>query len=199
MCTLTKMFMDLRNRLGDREYLIYTVAFNIAPTIYGVKPGTILNFSNDASRLYELWNIYRNEFIRSFKISHYEIMKSNSNQVILFYNKEELEKALFSYEAMSFLSSFGYSKDMNLEECLNRLKNRFVERCPHEMGIFLGIPVEDVKGFLENGGNNFLKCGYWKVYSNCERAERLFSLYDQSKLKVLSLINSEMLRSINCH
>ena len=34
---------------------------------------------------------------------------------------------------------------------------------PHEMGLLLGYPVEDVKGFIRNGGENCLYIGYWKV------------------------------------
>ncbi len=31
---------------------------------------------------------------------------------------------------------------------------------PHEMGLLLGYPVEDVVGFMENNGKNYLYSGY---------------------------------------
>ena len=34
---------------------------------------------------------------------------------------------------------------------------------PHELGLLLGYPVEDVLGFIRNEGRNYLYCGYWKV------------------------------------
>lgn len=40
------------------------------------------------------------------------------------------------------------------------------EDFPHEMGILLGYPVEDVEGFIINNGKNELYTGYWKVYDN---------------------------------
>ena len=36
---------------------------------------------------------------------------------------------------------------------------------PHEMGLLLGYPVEDVTGFMVHGGKNSLYSGYWKVYA----------------------------------
>lgn len=48
---------------------------------------------------------------------------------------------------------------------------------PHEIGIFLGYPVDDVLGFIENEGANYLFCGFWKVYSNPEGAQKAFDDY----------------------
>ena len=37
---------------------------------------------------------------------------------------------------------------------------------PHEMGLLLGYPIEDVRGFIEHNGCGCLYSGYWKVYRN---------------------------------
>ena len=50
--------------------------------------------------------------------------------------------------------------------------------CPHELGIFLGIPIEDVKDFMECTNKKCLLCGYWKVYNNYYTAEKTFKQYD---------------------
>ena len=42
---------------------------------------------------------------------------------------------------------------------------------PHEIGLLLGYPPEDVSGFIENGGKNFLCSGYWKVYKGRQEQE----------------------------
>ena len=52
---------------------------------------------------------------------------------------------------------------------------------PHELGVILEYPVEDVKGFIDNRGKNCLMERYWKVYHNRERAEEIFRQYDQVK------------------
>ena len=45
---------------------------------------------------------------------------------------------------------------------------------PHEIGLFLSYPPEDVRGFIENRAQNFKRAGLWKVYGNEARAEALF-------------------------
>ena len=52
---------------------------------------------------------------------------------------------------------------------------------PHELGIFLGYPLADVKGFIEHNGKDFLYQGYWKVYENVEERKKMFSIYNVVK------------------
>ena len=48
---------------------------------------------------------------------------------------------------------------------------------PHEIGLFLGFPVEDVKAFIEKDGHDCLTCGFWKVYCNKSQALETFRQY----------------------
>ena len=52
---------------------------------------------------------------------------------------------------------------------------------PHEIGMFLGYPVADIRGFIENEGRKYLMIGYWKVYSNLSQARMIFKEYDRAK------------------
>ena len=52
---------------------------------------------------------------------------------------------------------------------------------PHEMGLLLGYPVEDVEGFIENKGHNYLYAGYWKVYGHVEEKKALFNRYEEAR------------------
>ncbi|MCD8022800.1 MAG: DUF3793 family protein [Lachnospiraceae bacterium] len=63
---------------------------------------------------------------------------------------------------------------------------------PHEMGIFLGYPLEDVRGFIENRGQNFKMSGYWKVYGDVAYASRVFQLYERAKALALDLCGQGM-------
>ena len=51
------------------------------------------------------------------------------------------------------------------------------EEFPHEIGLFLGYPPEDVRGFIENGAENCKCVGCWKVYGNVEAAKKTFAKY----------------------
>ena len=61
--------------------------------------------------------------------------------------------------------------------CLTKLARRLKQQedFPHEIGLFLSYPPEDVKGFLEHRP---CKCvGCWKVYENEEAAKKTFAKY----------------------
>jgi hypothetical protein len=89
---------------------------------------------------------------------------------------------------MDYLNNFNYHKDMNFNECLAHLKERFENLCPHEIGIFLGIPLGDVITFIEQPKRECLLSGYWKVYSNPEEAKDIFKKYDMVKSNIISNI-----------
>ena len=65
---------------------------------------------------------------------------------------------------------------------------------PHELGLLLGYPVEDVLGFIRNEGRNYLYCGYWKVYGDVDAARITFDRYNQAKEDAIRLISSGLPR-----
>ena len=50
-------------------------------------------------------------------------------------------------------------------------------RDSHEVGLFLSYPPEDVKGFIDNGAENYKLAGMWKVYGDEARARKLFAQF----------------------
>ena len=59
---------------------------------------------------------------------------------------------------------------------------------PHELGLLLGYPPDDVIGFIKNKGKNYLWIGYWKVYSDLDSALRTFERFDKAKKLLLSWV-----------
>lgn len=100
-----------------------------------------------------------------------------SRKVWLVYWLEELEAVLQKPEVRIFLREFGY-QEFSCSSVLMHLKKRYQaylrneEGYPHELGVLLDYPLADVKGFMENKGQNYLYSGYWKVYSNAEQAKK---------------------------
>lgn len=77
----------------------------------------------------------------------------------------------------AFLMAAGY-RDLRLGACLCVLMAHLkTDAFPHEIGVFLGYPLEDVQAFIENKGRNFKCAGMWKVYTDEGRAKKLFALY----------------------
>ena len=66
-------------------------------------------------------------------------------------------------------SSTGNSCSANGSDCEMKF--------PHEIGVFLGYPLQDVKGFIENNGRNSKYTGLWKVYGDKAASIRMFKKY----------------------
>ena len=50
---------------------------------------------------------------------------------------------------------------------------------PHEVGLFLSYPPEDVLGFILNKAYNHKCIGCWKVYGDEQEAKKQFARYDK--------------------
>ena len=185
---LINNYLHKRKSLDDKKYLFSTIAYNIAPTVAKQKPSSLLNFTKGIRNSHKLWEKYKQDFIDNTFLEYYEIRRTENSTLVLFYDSNFLTKVLFQQINIAFLEQFGYSKEMTLRQCLEILKNRFEKSCPHEIGIFLGIPIEDVISFIECKGKDYLLCKYWKVYHNPNRALSIFSNFDKAKFRVLNLI-----------
>lgn len=59
---------------------------------------------------------------------------------------------------------------------IGRLRNN--ADFPHEVGLFLGYPPEDVRGFIENRASGFKLIGCWKVYGDVDAARKKFESFE---------------------
>lgn len=121
----------------------------------------------------------RNEILNK-KNMYVEILRNNeTSSQIYAYRPHKLTYVLNQTKVKTLLTGLGY-KTNDLDQCIRHLKYRFKkESFPHEIGIFLGYPYEDVVGFIENKGNKFLANGYWKVYANKDEKIKLFETYNK--------------------
>lgn len=184
---ILEIFNIIKN-LEDKEYMFSILAYNIAPSILKNKPSTIVNLSKDNRNLYMLWDKYGEEFERYFSLDTYSLKDTNDFKLKLFYRKESLENHLYKKENINFLQKIGYNKSKNIEGYLDMLKIRYETECPHELGVFLGIPLEDIEGFIDNSTDDYLLNGYWKVYENVEEAKKTFEEYDKARLNILNSV-----------
>lgn len=174
-------FAEILRTLDGKEYIEAMIAFASAPTIQGKKPASLMNFNSCGRNTAALWRKYGKDICESFELEHFELKSDDESILILLYRKRLLEWYVNHPRNQSFLNKIGYDTEDSLEKKLTILKRRFEMSCPHEIGIFLGMPVEDVEGFIEHKGKNCLLCKYWKVYCNPKRAELLFNAYDKAR------------------
>ena len=94
------------------------------------------------------------------------------------YRRDLLRQLVESAENRHFLKQYEYSR-FEEEALIANLTYR-ISKChcfPHEIGLFLGYPIEDVKGFIANCGRNCKRTGYWKVYGDVDASEKLFECF----------------------
>lgn len=107
-----------------------------------------------------------------------ELIPTKGDAVLVYiFRRKLLEAILQDSDVREFLRGYGY-RDFEPEACIDTLKLHFSETpCPHEVGIFLGYPLHDVVGFIENCGRDCKCCGYWKVYHDQEEALKTFAKF----------------------
>lgn len=146
-------------------------------TICGIKPANLFTVSaKELSRkILTTWeNIASKQklILRAFEIS-------NKTMMIFIYNSKWIQDILSNSSIQNYMSSKKFSSPHNVEKSMEELIFRLKEKneFPHEVGIFLGYPLEDVIKFEENKGKFCKYCGYWKSYSNPEEARKCCDLY----------------------
>lgn len=124
--------------------------------------------------------------------------------LVMVYRAKELEEHLRSKEVSDYLREFGYRRDdfisnlIRLHQRMNSFYNKMKE-FPHEVGVFLGYPICDIKGFLENKGERYLHSGYWKIYGNLEETRKKFLSYDEAReIAIDEFLSGRELESIAC-
>lgn len=136
---------------------------------------------------------YMKEILKETGILYYFLTESENKVTLLLYKEKDLIQTLSRKEITEFFQRIGYLNG-ELGYILSRFKKRYKQYMitgrdfPHEMGLLLGYPIEDVNGFIDNEGKNFLHSGYWKVYENLPEKLHLFQRYEKAKKNVMQLI-----------
>ena len=153
-----------------------------APTLAGIKPGSLFNYTAETGEdIHELilgWN----KTLAVKGLSVCLVKEGACGGLVYVYRSAMLAKLLSDKDVGTFLGNRRFPRG-DAEVCIEEFRRRFrdEDRFPHEIGIFLGYPLQDVRGFIENKGNNFSLCGMWKVYEDKALAEKLFAQYKKCK------------------
>lgn len=179
------IYLDFYNKLGsmhNEEYIETFLVYNLSLVIAGIKPAVTVTIKKNNQKLYKAWNDFGINFIDNINLKFIELRQSSSSIIVMIYDEFILEKELNKQAHKEFLFNIGYPHNECIDNYINTLKFRYEKyHCPHELGLFLGIPFEDVKDFMECTTKKCLLCGYWKVYNDSNKAKNIFNKYDKVK------------------
>lgn len=149
-----------------------------APTLASIKTGNLFSCPCETEEevLHGIRELNRRLGGKGLRVL--PLRRRDGKCLVYVYRPQRLAHDLKDESARSILSDMDYPGE-SLSGCLRRLCERVKtsKEFPHEIGLFLGYPPEDVAGFI--GKREEAKCvGCWKVYSDVERARRLFTQYE---------------------
>jgi hypothetical protein len=185
---LTAEYVKIRSVLKGEQALRAAIEWYTAPVIYGCKPSVLINLGkSDAGELACLWEKHHKglrDTYNKLPVHFHLFLGYNHNLQLFCYIQERMNHILSNDEVGSFLHGEGYPY-RDFDNLIQNFHEEFRSSCPHEIGIFLGYPLDDVKGFIKNKGKNYLINGYWKVYSDIPYAIQQFAKYNKAKGEML--------------
>ena len=150
-----------------------------APTLAGIKVGSLFLYITEAKENVHTLVDYWNQKLSDKGVRICIVNEREDGGLVYVFRPEMLKCLLRCQDITCFLDSRGFAACGNSEKCIEHLRTLFGngQSFPHEIGVFLGYPLEDVKGFIEHKGRNSNLCGLWKVYGEAQRANEMFEKY----------------------
>lgn len=149
-----------------------------SPTLAGLKTGNMFRCAYESYE--KLMNDIRclNRRLACKGLRVIPLSAEEGSALIYVYRPSKLKCDINQDVALCLLRSLGYTCETPTG-CLRQLMSRMREQgdFPHEVGLFLGYPPEDVCGFIENKAKCSKCTGTWKVYGDEEAARKTFALY----------------------
>ena len=146
-----------------------------APTFAGLKTGNLFRIAYAdlevfREELRELNGILKKKGLRAVPVR-----MTAEFALVYLYRPDFLKRDLGCEEAARLLTSLGYEpQSVNRSVAFLARMMREKEVFPHEVGLFLGYPPEDVLGFMKSSREGVKCVGCWKVYGDEARARAAF-------------------------
>lgn len=171
------------------SYVAFTLANSCMPTLVKQKPSSLVGFRK---RYIDSRDNFFKALIKEcegFDCCFRVLCEGKDELYIIIYNQVLLNEILQQNRENPLFFENGYLiESCSLDAAIELLEDRYsryqrnktlgLEKgFPHEIGIFLGYPAGDVTEYIRNNGENYILCGYWKVYHNAEEAQRIFDLF----------------------
>lgn len=162
-----------------------------APTLAGIKTANLFSYSGDDAILkVRHWN----RLLYKLRLRLTILSNIKGKTLIYIYRIDLLDKTLSDSRVREFLNIYGYDRQISCGRVIKNLSIRVKkDNFPHEIGIFLGYPLEDVKLFIKNKGKNYKISGIWKVYTDEVESLKKFEMYK----KCTSTLCESFLNGVN--
>lgn len=149
-----------------------------SPTLAGMKTGSLFNchYVNSEEVTQNISALNQRLVSKGLRIIPVRFI--DHRVLVYVYRPKQLKRDLTKKDAREILEEKGYICE-NPDRCVVQLICRLRKESdfPHEIGLFLGYPPEDVRGFMEKKASDCKCVGCWKVYGDEQAAKCLFAKY----------------------
>ena len=161
---------------------------NCSPTLAGLKTGNLFRYIYGNKDMDEIERCA--DELRKKDISITIMRGDGEFYLVYIYRKKLLHDDLRKEGVGDFLSGIGYDPT-DTDAAIERLRERMDdEEFPHEVGLFLGYPLHDVLGFINNNGRDCRFCGCWKVYDNEHQVKEQFLKFKECRRTLVEQHNA---------
>ena len=184
MCNEVKQIVQQ----SDMTTVPMQIAMQCAPVLTGIKPSNLL-----------IVPLEHEDRVRAYffhiRIGCFCLCRTADTVYFLVYRTRQLKRCLSRECTLRLLAETGYRKT-DFGSILHNASARYEAHMngeaafPHEMGLLLGYPVDDVRGFVKNNGEHYLYSGYWKVYADVDKKKRLFRRYERARDRMIRMVAS---------
>lgn len=151
-----------------------------SPTLAGLKTGNLFSctFRTEEELRRDIIALNRKLVPKGLRVLPLRLERDRA--LIYVYRVSGLKRDLEDSAARDILQKNGYTAEKP-DQCVRHLMQRLrgQKDFPHEIGLFLSYPPEDVLGFIENKACGHKCIGCWKVYGDEEAAKKCFARYDK--------------------
>jgi len=157
----------------------HIIGYHCAPAIRGIKLSNLVSIPRDMNEQIQFVLTEYNKEFNEKGLFFFELCRCKARRLLLVFREKQLRDYVRQPAVMTFLKAYGYHDRMSIMEMLEHLRYRMEASIdfPHEIGVFLGYPLKDVKCFISRRGSGYHMCGEWKVYHDVVDAQRSFLCY----------------------
>lgn len=201
------MYPNMCDKDNLRSYATNLLAYFCMPTLLKLKPSSLIHVNKDRINcLSDFHDILKDE-VGYYHCCYAILFENEAMQILLIYQKELIIKVLTSRKHRQFLASRGYDiREVSISKVFSKIMQSYQNYMreitdgdvskwpdkpsgfPHEIGLLLGYPINDVMDFIKYSGKNYILCGCWKVYHDAGRAQKIFASYYELRINALELL-----------
>ncbi|MBW1645759.1 MAG: DUF3793 family protein [Deltaproteobacteria bacterium] len=178
-----------RKTISGEDYFKFKLLCHLAATMAGIKPITMMRFkplrqeSSQCVSCIQHWREIKKYFQeeQSLEVALME-RSQHGEEALIFYHRNACRQLLAHPRVKSFLldQGIGYGEetvnkpDLFIHLCLKKYRDD--GSLPVAMGLLMGIPLKDVKGYLDGNEVPTITSG-WRIYGTPHHSLLLANLY----------------------